>query len=304
MTTPRIKLPNSRFEPWVVTPVTHDLCEHPLLQLDKLRELGSRLDAQNQVRSHSAAAEAGTSFHDAPKIHPTKKSASDMLADVAAAQAWMSLLNVQTDPVYRTLVDEVLDSVKPLVDVTDPGMSYRGGWIFITSPGAITPYHIDAEHNFLVQLQGRKRVYIWDPMDREVVSEAALERFHGWHSRDLVTFAERMKERAMVFDLEPGQGAFMPSTSPHMVENGDGPSVTMSFTFYTDSTRRRRAAYQANFKLRRLGLTPPPIGETVWRDQLMSTAMTALSGGKMRLKKLVGRSIDPPTAAYAPHLFS
>jgi len=67
---PRIHLP-SDFAPWKIAAVTHELANHPLLQLDALRELGQRQQARKLVRTHAATATAGTSFADAPHLHPT-----------------------------------------------------------------------------------------------------------------------------------------------------------------------------------------------------------------------------------------
>ena len=63
-------------------------------------------------------------------------------------------------------------------------MCHRAGWIFVTSPGAVTPFHMDDEHNFILQIAGRKRLYVWDPQDRSVVSDLGQELFHARHSRD------------------------------------------------------------------------------------------------------------------------
>ena len=105
----------------------------------------------------------------------------------------MSLLDIQTDPIYRKLVDEVLDQLRPVIETKDRGMGYRAGWIFVTSPNAITPFHMDQEHNFIMQVMGKKRLYVWDPFDREAVSHEGLERFHAVHSRDLVRFSEGLR---------------------------------------------------------------------------------------------------------------
>src|SRR5512146_2873700 len=108
MTAPRIRIDPGTFDPWKIQAVTHALSDHPLLQLDALVELGRRQQERKLVRTHSAAATAGTSFADAPNLHPNRKDAATTLAGIESAQAWMSLLNVQTDPVYRRLIDEVL----------------------------------------------------------------------------------------------------------------------------------------------------------------------------------------------------
>ncbi len=295
---------NADFDPWRISRLTHDLSSHPLLQMSSLIELGKRLEARGQIRTHSSGAGAGTSFHDAPCLHPNGKSAVETLSDVARAGAWMSLLNVQTDPVYRGLVDEVLDDVKPLFDKKDPGMCYRGGWIFVTSPGTITPFHIDTEHNFILQIHGSKRIYVWDHRDRTVVPERGQELFHTYHSRELVTFREEFRERATVLDVKAGEGGYMPSTSPHMVENGPEPSVTISLTFYTESTIRRCLTYRGKSHLRRLGLKPPPVGRSPLQDLALGKAMNAYTEAKGAAARLLGKQTVPMRAPYAFHLFS
>jgi hypothetical protein len=300
MTQALIQPADGPFDPWRVQAMTHGLCGHRLLEPDALLALAQRLEARRSVRTHADTATAGTSFADAPKLHPNGQGAATTLADIAHAKAWMSLLNVQADPQYRGLVDEVLDAVRPMVEAVDPGLCYRGGWIFISSPGAITPFHIDHEHNFILQIRGRKRLYTWDPFDRVVVGEEALERFHDAHSRELVRWDESFRARARVFDLEPGLGGYMPSTSAHLVENGPEPSVTVSFTYYTDATRRRELLYRGNARLRRLGLAPAPVGSARWRDAAKLATLGAFATAKSALRRALGRGVRDSGLPYAP----
>src|SRR5438046_359431 len=159
---PQIELDWKAFQPWRVTPVLHHLSDHPLLQLDQLIELSKRLEQRGRIRTHSSSAKADTPFNHAPQMHPNSVSAADTLTRIREAKAWLSLLNIQTDPTYRQLVDEVLDSIRPLVEAKDPNMTYRGGWIFVTSPHTTTPFHIDKEHNFILQITGRKTIYVYE----------------------------------------------------------------------------------------------------------------------------------------------
>jgi hypothetical protein len=288
------------FDPWRIAAVTHALSDHPLLQIDALVELGKRQAARKLVRSHNADATAGTSFADAPNLHPNAKSAEQTLADIAHARAWMSLLNVQADPIYRKLIDEVLDDVRPIVDLRDPGMCYRAGWIFVSSPNAVTPFHIDHEHNFILQIRGKKRLYVWDHRDRVAVPEYGQELFHDTHSRDGVVWSEALRPRAQVFDLEPGLGGYMPSTTPHMVENGDEPSITISFTYYTDATRRRELLYRGNARLRRMGLVPHPVGESSSRDAVKAAVLGGYASVRGLVRRALGRSVRDNGVPYAP----
>lgn len=298
--TPPVTFDADAFDPWRIGEVRHRLCDHPLLRIDALIALAQRLEARRLVRSHSDAATAGSSFAEAPNLHPNRRDAAATLSDLANAHAWTSLLNVQADPVYRGLVDEVLDAVRPAIERRDPGMCFRAGWIFLSSPGAVTPFHIDHEHNVILQIAGRKRLYVWDPFDREVVSERAQELFHDRHSREGVVWNEAFRRRARVFDLEPGMGGYMPSTAPHMVENGDEPSITASFTYYTDSTRRRELLYRGNAQLRRMGLSPMPVGVSAARDGFKAAVLTPFTGAQRALRRALGRGVRDNGLAYAP----
>ena len=300
MRAPRINIPATPFDPWAVQAITHALSEHPLLQIDALVELGKRQQERRLVRTHSANATAGTSFADAPSLHPNAQGAATTLADIANAKAWMSLLNVQADPTYRALIHDILDEVRPIVDRVDPGMCYRAGWIFVSSPNTVTPFHIDHEHNFILQIRGRKRLYTWDPFDRQVVTERAQELFHDRHSRELVTWDEAFRRRARVFDLEPGMGGYMPSTTPHMVENGNEPSVTISFTYYTDATRQRELVYRGNAALRRFGFTPDPVGRSPQRDRVKHAVLSRFTTAKNFVRRRLGRTVRENGQPYAP----
>ncbi len=277
------------FHPWRIQAVRHRLAGHPLLQPVALVELGARLEARGCIRTHGNDATAGTAFNDAPQLHPNRRTATETLGAIREAHAWMSLLNVQTDPIYRELVGTVLDSVQPRVEARDPGMCHRAGWIFVSSPRTVTPFHFDKEHNFILQISGRKRVYVWDHRDTVVASEQARDRFHHRHERDLLQWRDEFRARAHVFDLEPGQGAYMPSTSPHMVENGDEPSITASFTYYTDATRRDALLHKAHALMRGAGLTPSPVGRSPWFDALTHAGVAAMTGMRDAARRLAGR---------------
>lgn len=295
---PLIDVDWSTFDPWRVTTVRHHLADHPLLQIDRLVELGKRLEADGRVRSHSNEAAAGTSFNDAPKMHPTGRTTEETLRAVAEAKAFTSLLNVQTDPEYRALLDAVLDPIAPEIERRDPGMSFRAGWIFVTSPHTVTPFHMDKEHNFLLQIRGRKTVYVWEPDDDVVVSERARDRFHALHERDLIVWKEEFRERAHKYVLEPGDGAYMPSTAPHLVETMDEPTITMSFTYYTDSTRRDSLLHRTHERLRSLGIEPPPVGRRPLLDGVTHVGATALVRAKEAMRALRGQPVGSDRVPY------
>jgi len=121
-----------------------------------------------------------------------------------------------------------------------------------------TPYHMDHEANFPVQIRGTKTINVWDPEDRSVVGERELETFHGTWSLEDTKWRDEFQAKAHVFQAAPGTGVFMPFTSPHTVQNGPDVSITLSLTFLTDRSVREQMLFAANHKLRNSAFRPGP----------------------------------------------
>lgn len=299
---PGLTFDTDAFEPMRIMPVRHTLMGHPLLELPRLVELGRRLGATGSVRTHDDKASAGTDFVKAAELHRVARPAAEVIADIEHAGAWMALHHVQQDPEYRALVDAILDCARPTVERKDGPMHHKAGWIFITSPGAVTPYHMDHEHNFILQVRGTKRIHVFDALDRDIVSEAALEAFHHWGSRELMGWSEAIQHKAQVFDATPGMGAYMPVTSPHWVQNGPEVSITISATYYSPETRRRKRLHQANAALRARGLSPAPVGAHPLGDRVKDAAYHAFQEARARLKRARGQTVHSLDVPYAvPH---
>jgi hypothetical protein len=201
----------------------------------------------------------------------------------------MVLKFVEDDPEYRQLLDRCLDEIRPLSETVAPGMQKRQGFIFISSASSVTPYHMDPEYNFLLQVRGKKRVTIWNPADRAVLSERELEDYYSERNFQ-ITFKEEYRRRASSFELTPGAGLHFPVTAPHYVENGDEVSISFSITFQTPASERRRLLYGANARLRELGLNPSPVGESGLCD---STKHAAFRAYRLAKRVLTGARSEP-----------
>jgi hypothetical protein len=160
-------------------------------------------------------------------------------------------------------------------------------YLFISSPHSVTPFHVDRYTTLLLQLQGQKDVMIWDRFDRDTVSEVELESLFGRpHVQNPVYKRERAREPA-AFRLEQGDGVHIPFTSPHWVKNGAEVSVSVSFIFQTESSRREADAYRFNYLARRMfarlpsRLPKPPLGSV--------GALQATDGAKASLLRSVSQ---------------
>jgi hypothetical protein len=91
----------------------------------------------------------------------------------------------------------------------------------------------------------------------------------------------------------------MPSTSPHMVENGDEPSITISFTYYTDATRRDSLLHKAHDRLHAWGLPLPQVGANKSLDACLLAGFRATTGIRELARRIAGRSSHSDGAPYA-----
>jgi hypothetical protein len=271
------------FHPWKPALFNHTLTDHTLLSLSSLIELAKRHDPKGLIRYHGGHATAATNFENAPQTHATGRSVLDTLTNIGDSDSWVAFHYVDRDPIYKELVDYCLDQMQPLVERYEPKMQGRAGWIFVTSPNAVTPFHMDHEHNFLMQIRGSKRVNVWDPANREVVGENWLETFHATYSREKVKYEDHYQKTAHEFDAVPGLGIYMPSTAPHWVKNGPEVSVTLSVTFLTEGTKRAERIHSMNHMLRRRGLRPSPYGASPVRDAAKDRVFRAYQGARKML---------------------
>jgi hypothetical protein len=255
--------------------------DHPLLKIPSLIELARRLPKQ-QIVTNSGSVPVGADI-DRPVF--TGLTGEQALERIEEAGTWVLLYGVNSDPVYRDLVDALLDEVQVLSEPLEPGMCDRKAYIFVASPGSVTPYHMDRDINCLLQFRGTKMVYIWDPCDRSVLPETGLELLFGKPSQPRPHYDESFQSRAYEFQLAPGFAVHHPFTAPHWVKNGPDVSVSMSITFRTRNIHRKMRVYTTNYHLRRLGWKPSPPGVSRLHDDVKSNVYGAYANVRALLQR-------------------
>ncbi len=264
--------------------VRHRLSDHPLFTLPRLIELARRLPAENIEYN------AGNIpiFQD-PSLTPrTGLSIEETIRRIEECNSWMVMKYVEDDPEYACLLRECLIEIGEHSEPIDPGMCRPEGFVFISSPGAVTPCHIDPEYNFLLQIRGRKFITIFDPADRQVLSEEMLERYLAGSHRNLTLDAEQIG-RGICFTLDPGDAVHVPVTAPHYVKVGAEVSVSFSITFRTPRSDRRTIVYTVNSYLRKKGLAPAPYGRSKVRDDIKYNSFRALRRVRALASRAAGR---------------
>jgi len=263
--------------------IGHDLTDHPLFSLPRLIELSQRLP-ERKVEYNSGELPVSQDPNSTPR---NGLSIADTIRRIEECRSWMVLKNVELDQEYGDLLNSCLAEVRQFSDHVSPGMKHQAGFIFISSPGSVTPYHIDPENNFLLQIRGQKFVYMFPQHDREILTEENLETFFTGAHRNL-PFEEWYNARSEKFELNPGDGLHFPVAAPHWVQNGPEVSISFSITFQTKDSADRKSLHRLNKQLRKFGLRPSNVGASPWRDR----AKLALVNGIRAAKTAVGKRDD------------
>ncbi len=195
---------------------------------------------------------------------------NECLEGIASNRSLIILKRVHEEPEYGEILDNLKRELSSLTGIdiscrySDPIMT-----ILVTSPLRITPYHIDAEANLLMQLSGAKSVYIFDGEDHDVLPVGELEGFWSGDIR-APKYKKNLQSRAWNFEISPGDGVANPVIFPHWVQNGSEVSISLSVNFkrVTDDTAD---AYRVNRRLRKIGLHPTEPGAVPAVDHVKGT---------------------------------
>jgi mannose-6-phosphate isomerase-like protein (cupin superfamily) len=271
------------------------------MQVPRLAELAKELFKTKQCRFILPGATQASAFDHKPQA-PDGRNIDEVFQRIEEPGSWIALYNVETDPAYAGFLKEVTDSARALIEPEQTGLFNIGGFIFISAPPSITPFHIDRENNLWLQVRGRKIMNVWDHTDRHVVSARDVDHFIVTGSLETVRLQDGYRERSHEFNVGPGDGVYFPSTSPHMtrttndwVSPGDGISISIGVVFYSKHTYRHANIHALNAVLRRFGMQPSQPGKNATLDAIKFRLGRALVWARRRF-----RGYQPPAGIDLP----
>lgn len=285
MTSPTLPRPRVEVDPAVLDqgfahhdfPLRHDLVSEPLFELDAIAELADSLPDDQVEHNLGNVPEELPDGWSAPRADLTP---GDVARGIETNGCWMVLKRVESDPRYSAILDEVLGDIIERVAHREGGATRKEAYIFLSAPNSTTPVHIDPEHNVFLHVRGPKRFVVSD-FESPDVAEQAIKRYYGGAHRNL----ERMPDGARTYDLEPGQGIYLPPHLPHMVKTFDPVSISFSTTFYTKATEDLLNLYSMNARLERLKLPAAPPGRHPASDRAKSMVWRGLRRSSNALRK-------------------
>lgn len=252
------------------TLLRHGLGDHPLLRLDALAALAGRMRPVD-VEYNRGDLPIGVDAADTPA---NGLSVVETIRRIEECGSWMVLKFIEQDEAYRALLAEVLAGVAPAVAPATGKMLKQEGFVFISSPGAVTPFHFDPEHNILLQIRGRKTMTIFPAGDEAIAPAALHEKFHQGGHRNL-PWDDGFAGAGQAFALAPGDAVYVPVKAPHWVRNGPEPSVSLSVTWRSEWSFHEEYAHGLNHMLRGIGLDPSPPRRFPHHNRLKSAAYRA-----------------------------
>jgi cupin-like protein len=182
-------------------------------------------------------------------------SGHQVIEAISRGGLWLNLRNVTSvDRRFREMIDQMFAEIGGKV----PGFgapTHQAG-ILISSPDAQVYYHADLPGQGLIQIAGRKRVYLY-PNTPPFVRPEHLEDIALFDVEVDIPYEPWYDQHAQVIDLEPGQMLNWPLNAPHRVENLGVVNISMTVSYVSDEIRRAQILNLANGMLRhRFGYTP------------------------------------------------
>lgn len=225
----------------------HSLMDQPLLSFEALAKAALELPPQYVERRISNAVNGGEFAMD----RLDDADAATVIRSINTSGNWVMLRFVEQLSAYSGLLDRLMDQIGPSISPsTGPGLTIRG-FIFISSPGTLTPFHFDCEYNILFQIAGDKHFATYQPIPPWL----PLDRHEAYYSagNNMLPWNDAYEAEANIHQLRPGDALFIPYASPHWVKAGAEPSISLSITWQSAWSQSVGAAMQINPLLRRCG---------------------------------------------------
>ncbi len=241
----------------------HDLLDHPLLTREAIAALAER-HPQDRMEYNLGTLPLGIRPEDTPS---NGLSVADTIRTIEQNKSWVVLKNVERDPAYGALLDALLGELEPIVKPRTGAMEHREAFIFFTSPGSITPFHMDPEHNILMQIEGEKVMHVFPAADPGLVPPEQSEAFHAGAHRNL-RWEDAFMAKGDAIHLTPGTAILVPVKAPHFVQNGDAVSISLSITWRSERSVAEGELHSFNRLLRTKKLPLVKIGAQPEKQKL------------------------------------
>ncbi|WP_315833829.1 cupin-like domain-containing protein [Bradyrhizobium prioriisuperbiae] len=275
----------------------HRLHQSALFSRDQLARLIETYPREHYSLVHTGARESRRLWREG---EIGNLSGNQVIDAISRGRLWLNLRNVTgVDTRYRDVVDQMFEEIAAKV----PGFTaptHEAG-ILISSPDAQVYYHADMPGQGLIQIAGRKRVYLY-PASAPFITPQQLEDIALFDVEVDMPYADWYDRHAIVFDLEPGQMLNWPLNAPHRVENLSTVNISMTVSYVNQDIRRAQMVHLANGLLRhRFGYQPKSRaikGASFWSKAVLQKLLR--NSAWVKKERSARRPIDFKLDAHQP----
>jgi len=271
----------------------HRLMGHPALELANIARALPTLG--DRVMYSKGLSNLGANLDRAHIDHRNGLGIEDTIEQIRTTQSYIAVRGPEHHSSFRELHRVMCEDIGRLMRRNGTGQSPDNAemWLFIASPGAVTPFHFDRFSNFLMQFRGSKEVAVFKPWNDEVITPQEYESYTARSDRKM-TWTEDKDRFAHKFHFHPGQAIHIPFLGGHYVKNGpEDVSISLAIFYDTLQTQRIKQALVVNDLIRRrvarFGLQPSAVNSPGSLDGLKSRLYPMVKGAadlKSRLKAL------------------
>jgi hypothetical protein len=234
------------------THLVHGLAGHPLLSLEALLQLAGRMRPDTLEHNAAVGLKLGISNAETPQ---NGLSVAETIERIGECGSWVLLKYIEQDPLYAQLMRDVLAEIEPMVERKTGPMMRLEGFIFVSSPDAVTPLHFDPEYNILFQSRGSKTMTVFPQADPDIVSQEFFEAYFAGGPRNL-PWQDEWAARGNPIDIAPGEAIFVPILAPHWVKVHGEVSISLSLTWRSEWSFHHADACRFNRRIRQWGMKP------------------------------------------------
>lgn len=233
---------------WGRQPINHkhDLHKRPLFSMDTLAELIERYPREHYSLVQTGGRKSKRLWREGDIGDLTGHQVIDA---ISRGELWLNLRNVGlVDKRYHEAIGEMFAEVAERV----PGFDIRDHQegILLSSPETQVYYHSDMPGQGLIQIAGRKRVYVY-PNTAPFIRPENIEDIALYDVEVDMPYEPWYDQYAKVFDIEPGDMLSWDLNAPHRVENLNTFNISMTVSFTNREIRRSEVVSIANGLLRR-----------------------------------------------------
>ena len=279
---------STRAYPGDAAAVRDRLQHHSLFAPEALAELAERLPAEQVEHSRGDL----RVDQDPSAIRQEALPPGEIVRTLATNGCWMVLKKVDADPAYAALIDRCLAEIAGVVEPATNAYLRREAFIFLSAPNWVTLFHMDPEHNVLLQIAGETTMRAYPAGDNASVPQELHEAFHRGGRHRNIRHDPAFDAAARDFAMRAGDAVYVPVKAPHWVRNGPERSISFSITWRSRLSGAEARLHRVNAGVRGLGLTPAPVGERPALDQAKVPLHRAAKAGTRLARRALGKERD------------